>query len=80
MLKNVKVNITIITNTSSYLNNKEVPSNVKVIYSDIFHDRFIIADEMIYVIGASLNSIGKKRFGIIRIEDTSKNELLKKIK
>ena len=80
MLKDVKVNITIITNTSSYLNNKEVPSNIKVIYSEIFHDRFIIADEMIYAIGASLNSIGKKRFGIIRIEDTSKDELLKNIK
>ena len=80
MLKDVKVNITIITNTSSYLNNKEVPSNIKVIYSDVFHDRFIIADEMIYAIGASLNSIGKKRFGIIRIKGTSKDELLKNIK
>ena len=80
MLKDVKVNITIITNTSSYLNNKQVPSNIKVIYSDVFHDRFIIADEMIYAIGASLNSIGKKRFGIIRIKGTSKDELLKNIK
>ena len=80
MLKDVKVKITIITKTSSYLNNKEVPSNIKIIYNDIFHDRFIIVDDMVYAIGASLNSIGKKRFGIIKIEGASKEELLKNIK
>ncbi len=80
MLKDVKVKITIITKTSSYLDNKNVPSNISVIRTNVFHDRYIIADDLIYILGSSINSIGKKRFSIIKVEDNSKDELLSKIK
>ena len=63
-----------------YLNNKEVPSNISIIHTNIFHDRYIIVDDLIYILGTSINSIGKKRFSIIKIENISKGELLKGIK
>lgn len=34
MLKDIKVNIKIITSSSSYLNKEEIPSNIKLIYND----------------------------------------------
>ena len=80
MLKDVQVKITIITSPSSYLDNKNVPSNISVIHTNVFHDRYIIADDLIYMLGSSINGIGKKRFSIIKVEDNSKDELLSKIK
>ena len=48
--------------------NKQYPKlNIK--YSNIFHDRFIIIDDMLYHLGASLKDLGKKCFGINKIID-----------
>ena len=55
--------------------NKQYP-NLKVKYSNIFHDRFMIVDDTLYHIGASLKDLGKKCFAIGKIED---KEYLKKI-
>ena len=49
--------------------NSEYPSLEKK-YTNIFHDRFIILDKKhLYHLGASLKDLGKKVFGITKIED-----------
>ena len=55
--------------------NKQYP-NLKIKYSNIFHDRFIIIDDSLHHLGASLKDLGKKRFGINKIED---KDILQKI-
>ena len=77
MLSDVKVNVTIITSSNSYLNNIELPNNITIIKNDVIHDRFIIIDEIVYMIGTSFNEIGKKRFVIIKSNYLTKDKLLK---
>lgn len=77
LLKGVKVKTIIITATSNYLNVKNLPDNVSVTYKDIFHDRHIIADDFIYMVGTSIKDIGKMRSSIVRVTDYTKDELLK---
>ena len=48
--------------------NKQYP-NLIIKYSNLFHDRFIIIDSTLYHVGASLKDLGKKCFGINKIED-----------
>ncbi len=79
--KKKTVDVTLVT-SSNYLTkldidkfNKQYP-NLKVKYSNVFHDRFMIVDDTLYHIGASLKDLGKKCFGITKIED---KEYLKKI-
>lgn len=76
MLSDIKVNITIITSSNSYLNNIDIQSNISVIKNDLIHDRFIIIDEIVFMIGTSINEIGKKRFVIIKSNNLSKNKML----
>ena len=77
MLKDVNVNISIITSSNSYLNNVNLQENITIIKNDIIHDRFIIIDESVYMIGTSFNEIGKKRFVIIKSNYLTKDKLLK---
>lgn len=87
IIKNVEVPITIITSSKSKLNDVDIKkynsqyNNLKVIYSNVFHDRYFILDShIVYHCGTSLNYIGKKTFCINRIEDDIvKNALLDKI-
>ena len=44
------------------------------------HDRFLIIDDVVYVFGASLKDAGKKLFAYIRMQETSAQELLNKIR
>ncbi len=55
---------------------------LKIRYTNAFHDRFIILDnKKLYHLGASLKDLGKKVFGINKIDDISYlNLLLDKIK
>ncbi len=56
--------------------NKEYPI-LKVAKTNKFHDRFIIIDnEEMYHLGASIKKLGKKCFGINKIEDV---EIMEKI-
>ena len=55
--------------------NKQYP-NLTIKYSNIFHDRFIIIDNTLYHLGASLKDLGKKCFAINKMED---KEYLNKI-
>jgi len=55
--------------------------NVEIINNDIFHDRFIIIDnKYLYHSGASFKELGKKCFGINKIDDLEiLNHLLEKL-
>ena len=83
--KKENVSIELIT-SSHYLTkldinkfNSQYP-NLKIKYSNIFHDRFIIIDNNLYHIGASLKDLGKKCFGINKIEDIEYlDKIIKKI-
>lgn len=56
--------------------NREYPS-LEIKYTNIFHDRFIIIDSKeLYHLGASLKDLGKKVFGITKIDDMSYLKLL----
>ena len=74
--KNKNVEVIIMTSNKSNIENidvkkfnKEYPI-LKVAKTDKFHDRFIIIDNKeLYHCGASLKDLGKKCFGINRIED-----------
>ena len=56
--------------------NKEYPV-LKLARTNKFHDRFIMIDSKeLYHLGASIKDLGKKCFGINKIEDT---EMLKQI-
>ena len=61
---------------------KEQYNNLKVIYSDLFHDRYIILDDnIIYHCGSSLNKAGTRIFSINILEETEiKESLLNKMK
>ena len=57
--------------------NSEYPT-LKIKYTNIFHDRFIIIDDKeLYYLGASLKDLGKKVFGVSKIEDKEYLENLK---
>ena len=40
------------------------------------HDRFLIIDDAVYLIGASIKDLGKKWFGFTLMENTSAEELV----
>jgi len=72
--KKENVNVQIIT-SSHYLTktdiskfNKQYP-NLSIKYSNIFHDRFIIVDDKLNHLGASLKDLGKKCLAINKIEN-----------
>ena len=80
MLSDLKVKITIITSSSSYLNKEIIPENITIIHNDIIHDRFIVIDDLVYAIGSSFNDIGKKRFFMMKLENITKEMILQERK
>ena len=85
MYKKENVTVEIIT-SSHYLTNTDIKKfnqqypNLNIKYSNIFHDRFIIIDDTLYHVGASLKDLGKKCFAINRIEDKEYlNQIIEKI-
>ena len=81
--KNNNVEVVILTSDKSNIQqidiqkfNKEYPI-LKFAKTNKFHDRFIIIDnEEMYHLGASIKDLGKKCFGINKIEDV---EIMEKI-
>ena len=81
--KNKDVEVVILTSNKSNIQNidiqkfnKEYPT-LKVAKIDKFHDRFIVIDNKeLYHVGASIKDLGKKCFGINKIED---EEIVKQI-
>ncbi len=76
VLRNIKVKITIITNTK----NKNIESNdiYTVIHSNNFHDRYIFVDDICYKSGQSLKDIGSKISSLNREYDRTQEEMIKK--
>ena len=81
--KNNNVEVVILTSDRSNIQqidvqkfNKEYPK-LKVAKTNKFHDRFIVIDNgEMYHLGASIKDLGKKCFGINKIEDV---EIIEKI-
>ena len=82
--KNENVEVVILTSNNSNISNldiqkfnKEYPT-LKLAKTNKFHDRFIVIDNKeLYHCGASLKDLGKKCFGINKIEDIEYIEKLK---
>ena len=71
--KKERVEVQLIT-SSHYLTKLDIEKfnsqyKLKIKYTNIFHDRFIIIDDALYHVGASLKDLGRKCFGINKIED-----------
>ena len=81
--KKKNVEVVILTSVKSTIQNidiqkfnKEYPI-LKVTKTNKFHDRFIVIDSKeMYHLGASIKDLGKKCFGINKIED---KEIIEKI-
>lgn len=73
--KDIKVNIKIYIKNIDEISKKKYMqeySNIEIITTDIFHDRFIILDNKeLYNLGSSLKDIGKKCTSINRIDDST---------
>ena len=73
MLRYKKESVEVILVTAGYNNldiekfNKQYQISVKI--SNKFHDRFIVIDNILYHLGASLKDLGKKCFAINKFED-----------
>lgn len=88
MISKIKIPTTLITRANNLLSNLDIEkykaeyNNLKITYSDNFHDRFIILDrKQVYHLGASINKAGKRIFAINKFEDKEMiNILLTKIK
>ena len=72
--RNKDVKATIITRSVSETlavditkHNKQYPS-IEIVENNKFHDRFLIIDDVIYHIGASLKDLGKKLFAFSKLE------------
>ena len=83
MITNLNVKVTIVTKKFNLLKDIDIKKynnqyhNLKVIYSNKFHDRFIILDKkVLYHSGASYKDLGNKCFAINKIKD---NEYLENI-
>ena len=78
MIKDLKVNIILITKTKSLLKSLDIQkynkeySNLSVIHNDNYHDRFFIIDKKkVYHCGSSVNYAGVRTFAINKIEEKS---------
>ena len=79
MLSDIKVNITIITSTSSYLNNVNIPDIISVIKNNDIHGRYIFIDDNLgYILDNSINNIANRRTLVMKLDD-KKEQLLKGI-
>lgn len=58
-------------------NSQYAPIEIKTF--DKAHDRFLIIDDDVYLIGASIKDLGKKWFGLTRMENTDADELIGRI-
>ena len=76
MITNLNLKVIIVTKKFNLLKDIDIKKynkqyhNLKVIYSDKFHDRFIILDKkVLYHSGASYKDLGNKCFAINKIKD-----------
>ena len=71
--RNINVNIKIYTKNIDNISKKKYEkeySNIEIISTDIFHDRFIIIDnKKLYHSGSSFKDLGKSCFAITKMDD-----------
>ena len=85
IIRNINVKVKIYTENIDNISKEKYEkqySNIEIINTNIFHDRFIIIDnKMLYHSGASFKDLGKKCFAITKILDNNiLEELLDKLK
>ena len=88
IISNSKVKTILITKKKANLKQIDIDKyhkqyhNLKIIYNETFHDRYIIIDnKTFYHLGASINYAGSKTFGVNILADTSvKKALISDIK
>ena len=85
IIRNINVKVKIYTENIDNISKEKYEkqySNIEIINTNIFHDRFIIIDnKVLYHSGASFKDLGKKCFAITKIvEDNILEELLNKLK
>ena len=85
MITNLNVKVIIVTKKFNLLKDIDIKKynkqyhNLKVIYSDKFHDRFVIIDKkVLYHSGASFKDLGNKCFAITKMEDKEYLEIILK--
>lgn len=85
--KNENVEVVILTSQNCNITKLDIQkfnkqySNLKLAYTNKFHDRFIVIDNKeLYHCGASLKDLGKKCFAISRMEDMEYVEKINKFK
>ena len=83
IISNTIINTILITKKSSNMKNiairkyNEQYKNLKIIYNETFHDRYIIVDrKTIYHLGTSINYAGSRTFSINVLEDKPVKEAL----
>ena len=83
MIMNLNVKVIIVTRKFNLLKDIDIKKynrqyhNLKVIYSNKFHDRFIILDKkVLYHSGASYKDLGNKCFAINKMEDKEYLEII----
>ena len=83
IIKNLKIKVFLITKTKNssfpklYSKYQKQYNNLKVVYNNLFHDRFFVLDqEAVYHCGTSINHVGSKTFAINKIEDDVVKEAL----
>ena len=83
MITNLNVKVIIVTKKFNLLKDIDIKKynkqyhNLKVIYNDKFHDRFIILDKkVLYHSGASYKDLGNKCFAINKMEDKEYLEII----
>ena len=84
IIKNINVKVKIYTENIDNISKEKYEkqySNIEIINTNIFHDRFIIIDnKVLYHSGASFKDLGKKCFAITKIVDNNiLEELLDKL-
>ncbi len=85
IIRNINVKVKIYTENIDDISKEKYEkqySNIEIINTNIFHDRFIIIDnKVLYHSGASFKDLGKKCFAITKIVDNNiLEELLDKLK
>ena len=87
MIKNLKCNVILISKEHNNLSKLSIKKyqeqyhNLRIIYNDMFHDRYFIIDKnIIYHCGTSINHAGSRTFSINMLEDKLiKNSLINNI-
>ena len=85
--KNKNVEVVILTSQNCNITKLDIQkfnkqySNLKLAYTNKFHDRFIVIDNKeLYHCGASVKDLGKKCFAISKIEDIEYVDKISKFK